>query len=150
MKQCPQCHEEFADKFGFCPVDGTPLDVPFAEPAQTSAAADESVVTASGSAAGAASSDGPAGNTADDWSAETAAASAVPPSNSGVEREELHLTFLEDEGLTRRLVKELKAVGHDAELTWPEFKRDPVGFTRRSATATATLRCEKNFQPALP
>ncbi|MCA1617901.1 MAG: energy transducer TonB [Acidobacteria bacterium] len=134
MKQCPQCHEEFADKFGFCPVDGTPLDVPVAEPAQTSAAADESVVTASGSASSN-GSDGPAGNTADDWDATTAAGSAFPPSNSGAEREELHLTFLEDEGLTRRLVKELKAVGHDAELTWPEFKRDPVGFTRRSATA---------------
>ena len=25
MKRCPTCQEEFADKFGFCPVDGTPL-----------------------------------------------------------------------------------------------------------------------------
>src|SRR5207253_1639959 len=25
MKQCSTCHEEFADKFSFCPVDGTPL-----------------------------------------------------------------------------------------------------------------------------
>ena len=141
MKHCPQCHEEFADKFGFCPVDGTPLDVAVAEPVQTSAAADESVVTASAPAAGSAyseASDGPAGDAADDWDATTAAGSTIPPSNSGVEREELHFTFLEDEGLTRRLVKELKAVGHDAELTWPEFKRDPVGFTRRSATAYGT------------
>jgi TonB family protein len=53
----------------------------------------------------------------------------------GDEREEFHLTFLEDEGLTRRLVKELKSVAHDAELTWPEFKRDPVGFTSRSVSA---------------
>ena len=26
MKQCPTCQEDFADKFGFCPVDGTPLN----------------------------------------------------------------------------------------------------------------------------
>ena len=25
MKQCSTCREEFADKFSFCPVDGTPL-----------------------------------------------------------------------------------------------------------------------------
>ena len=25
MKQCPTCQEDFADKFSFCPVDGTPL-----------------------------------------------------------------------------------------------------------------------------
>ena len=25
MKRCPTCQEDFADKFGFCPVDGTPL-----------------------------------------------------------------------------------------------------------------------------
>ncbi len=26
MKQCTTCQEEFADKFSFCPVDGTPLN----------------------------------------------------------------------------------------------------------------------------
>jgi len=129
MKQCPQCREEFADKFGFCPVDGTPLDAPSA------VAPDESVVTASAPAADPdATSYSSTSNGPDDSDA-THGAGFVPPSNAGGEREELHLTFLEDEGLTRRLVKELKAVGHDAELTWPEFKRDPVGFTRRSATA---------------
>ena len=25
MKFCTRCEEEFADKFSFCPVDGTPL-----------------------------------------------------------------------------------------------------------------------------
>ncbi len=62
-----------------------------------------------------------------------AAGAGIPPLPDG--REEYHLTFLEDEGLTRRLVKELKAVGHDAELTWPEFKRDPAGFTGRMLVA---------------
>ena len=50
-------------------------------------------------------------------------------------RGEYRLTFVEDEGLTRRLVKELKAVGREAGLTYPEFKRDPVGFTWRSVAA---------------
>ncbi|MBC7930792.1 MAG: energy transducer TonB [Rubrivivax sp.] len=50
-------------------------------------------------------------------------------------RGEYRLTFIEQEGLTRRLTRELRNVGHDAELTWPEFKRDPVGFTGRSVGA---------------
>src|SRR6185503_15095247 len=32
MKFCSTCREEFADKFSFCPVDGTPLTAPVAEP----------------------------------------------------------------------------------------------------------------------
>src|SRR5579885_570745 len=47
-------------------------------------------------------------------------------------RGEYHLTFVEDDGLARRLARQLKSVAEDAGLTWPEFKRDPVGFTRRS------------------
>jgi len=50
-------------------------------------------------------------------------------------RGEYHLTFVEDDGLARRLARQLKSVAGDAELTWPEFKRDPVGFTRRSVGA---------------
>ncbi|MDT7806435.1 MAG: hypothetical protein QOJ70_248, partial [Acidobacteriota bacterium] len=50
-------------------------------------------------------------------------------------RGEYRLTFVEDDGLTRRLARELSAVSRGAELTWPEFKRDPFGFTRRSVEA---------------
>jgi TonB family protein len=135
MKQCSQCQEEFADKFGFCPVDGTPLDVPPVQHAQARAA-DESVVTAVAPAVASVSSNGSGesgGHAANGSGA--AVASAVPPSSAGGGRGELHLTFLEDEGLTRRLVKELKSVGHDAELTWPEFKRDPAAFSKRMAVA---------------
>ena len=32
MKFCSTCKEEFADKFSFCPVDGTPLNVLVSEP----------------------------------------------------------------------------------------------------------------------
>src|SRR6266478_10088543 len=34
MKFCSTCREEFADKFSFCPVDGTPLTVPVVQPEQ--------------------------------------------------------------------------------------------------------------------
>src|SRR5829696_236863 len=131
MKQCPTCQEEFADKFGFCPVDGTSLGAPGEAPAAPQAS-DGSVVTAVSTAAYAASSAGAGGG--DDVEATTVASGAgIPPSGNG--REEYHLTMLEDVGLTRRLVKELKAVGHDAELTWPEFKRDPAGFSKRMLVA---------------
>src|ERR1700737_1932757 len=32
MKFCSRCQEEFADKFSFCPVDGTPLSLLAAQP----------------------------------------------------------------------------------------------------------------------
>src|ERR671915_1063030 len=34
MKFCSVCKEEFADKFSFCPADGTPLNAPVLEPSQ--------------------------------------------------------------------------------------------------------------------
>ena len=131
MKQCPTCQEEFADKFGFCPVDGTPLGAQAAaQPVAAARVADESVVTAAKS-----SSAGPA--PADGFyqqdNEETVSSRPTP------DRGEYHLTFIEDEGLTRRLVKELKAAAHEAELTWPEFKRDPVGFSKRTAYASGAL-----------
>ncbi|HEX8558771.1 MAG TPA: energy transducer TonB [Pyrinomonadaceae bacterium] len=53
----------------------------------------------------------------------------------GAGRDEYRLTFVEDEGLARRLMREVRAAGAGAGLTWPEFRRDPVGFARRSAAA---------------
>jgi hypothetical protein len=52
---------------------------------------------------------------------------------------EFHLTMIEDAGLINRLTTELREVAQASQLTWPEFKRDPVGFTRRSAAAYGTL-----------
>src|SRR6266550_6560332 len=43
MKFCSNCREEFADKFSFCPVDGTPLTVPVVQPEQK--VASEPVIT---------------------------------------------------------------------------------------------------------
>src|SRR5215211_5530860 len=102
MKHCPTCQEEFADKFGFCPVDGTPLGAPGVAPAAPQAS-DESVVTEASTAAYSASSAEAGGG--DDAEATAAAGAGIPPIPDG--REEFHLTFLEDVGLTRRLVKEL-------------------------------------------
>src|SRR5207253_3988524 len=45
---------------------------------------------------------------------------------------EYHLTILEDKGLLSRLADELGEVSHNYQLTWPEFKRDPFGFVKRS------------------
>jgi TonB family protein len=64
-----------------------------------------------------------------------AAAFALP-------RAEYRLTFLEDEGLARRLARELRGAARESSLTWPEFKRDPFGFTRRSVAAYTRLTCE--------
>ena len=52
---------------------------------------------------------------------------------------EYQLTILEEAGLTRRLLGEVRAVARDAELTWPEFKRDPAGFAVRMARAYAAM-----------
>jgi len=109
MKFCSTCKEEFADKFSFCPVDGTPLNVLVSEP-------EESVVIS---------------------------ASATEPLNAGEPvlagsgsmalqpRGEYHLTMMDDAGLVGRLAKEVSDVAHEYQLTWPEFKRDPFGFTKR-------------------
>lgn len=110
MKFCSTCKEEFADKFSFCPVDGTPLNVLVPEPEKSVAntvqrseplGAVEPVMAGAG-------------------------AMAMAP------RGEYHLTMIDDAGLLGRLAKELSDVAHEYQLTWPEFKRDPFGFTKRS------------------
>ena len=119
MKFCNTCQEEFADRFSFCPVDGTPLSVtpvvttseparpaetvPVAEPVTPAPAAFSASLTA-------------------------AAAAGAAHENIG----EYHLTILEDRGLLSRLAGELGNVAHNYQLTWPEFKRDPFGFVKRS------------------
>ncbi|MDX6696052.1 MAG: hypothetical protein QOF02_3655, partial [Blastocatellia bacterium] len=107
MKQCSTCHEEFANKFSFCPVDGTPLN----ELAAAIVASPPIVAPV-----------------ASDDEAQTLA--AIPTYNNP----EYHLTIMEDAGITRRLAQQLSAVKHQSQLTWPEFKRDPAGFTRRMAS----------------
>ena len=114
MKFCSTCQEQFADRFSFCPVDGTPLSaVPAAPAASVSAPAPEietfypvaESVTSKASAepeyfeaATATSATAPA--------ARTATLNAV---NVG----EYHLTILEDKGLLSRLADEVGEVAHN-------------------------------------
>ncbi|MDQ6651165.1 MAG: energy transducer TonB [Acidobacteriota bacterium] len=109
MKFCSSCKEEFADKFSFCPVDGTPLSVLVSEPepkVMKSTSFREPLMANSPTLAA-------AGSTA-----------LVP-------RGEFHLTFIDDAGLVSRLSEALKEVARESQLTWPEFKRDPFGFSKR-------------------
>jgi TonB family protein len=113
MKRCSTCQEEFADKFSFCPIDGTPLN-------ELAAA-----IVASPLPANAAPMH--------DGEERMLHASPVPSYN------EYHLTIIEDAGLTSRLMKEVREAAHQSQLTWPEFKRDPVGFSKRSVTTYSLM-----------
>jgi TonB family protein len=126
MKFCDTCQEQFADRFSFCPVDGTPLSaVPVTTvnaPASEIEASYPAADTATFQRATAAPFEAPA--------AATSAPAAV--SANAVLFGEYHLTILEDAGLASRLAGELGGVAHNYQLTWPEFKRDPFGFVKRS------------------
>ena len=54
-------------------------------------------------------------------------------------RPEYHLTVLEDTSLMRRLARELSLLKAQSALTWPEFRRDPAAFTRRTLAAFSAL-----------
>jgi TonB family protein len=108
MKQCSVCREEFADKFSFCPVDGSPLNE---------------------LAAAIISSPPP------ELAAHASKARPLIAYSSG----EYHLTIIEDEGLTSRLREELRQVALESQLTWPEFRRDPYSFARRSIAAYSLM-----------
>jgi TonB family protein len=143
MKQCSLCQEEFADKFTFCPIDGTPLTRLSAIPAAPSRPESEETVPSMPASAenftnneSRAADENVAGNAGNQGAAAAAAvvagAAAAGAAASG--KGEFHLTIIEDAGITRRLLGELSAVKHQSQLTWPEFKRDPAGFSRRLAT----------------
>jgi TonB family protein len=122
MKFCSVCEEEFADKFSFCPVDGTPL-------ALISPKVEDPSLTVS--------KDNPAKIevpfSRSDVPADSEPVYAAAGNSSAlVLRDEYHLTMLDDAGLSSRLGHVLKDVAHEYELTWPEFKRDPFGFTKRT------------------
>ena len=167
MKFCNTCQEQFADRFSFCPVDGTPLSVApaaTAAPKATSSPADleasypmsetPSRVTprATVPAQPIQSSPiepAPVESTplretsgfvpAAHWPPSVvpkivvpvaAGAAAYPAPHKMIG--EYHLTMLADKGLLPRLGDAFAEVGHQYQLTWPEFKRDPFGFVKRS------------------
>jgi TonB family protein len=134
MKVCSTCQEEFAEKFSFCPVDGTPLNgfVPRDEESVTRAAAHEPAARVTPSVTNSA----------------TYAAAAVAGSAGAIaEKEEFHFTFMDDAGLFQRLLEAAKDVAHESELTWPEFKRDPFGFSKRMVVGYSQASWRALSQP---
>jgi TonB family protein len=129
MKFCSVCKEEFADKFSFCPVDGTPLKTvaPPVEDPSVTVNRDPSVTVNRDTVAEPA-----AAFTSAPVESEPAWTGGANTSLALAPRGEYHLTFLDDSGLGSRLMHEFKDVSHEYELTWPEFKRDPFGFTKRA------------------
>jgi TonB family protein len=132
MKQCSTCQEEFADKFSFCPVDGTPLNGFVANTANTIAppAADPEETISSSPAVN--ENFAPSDNFA---ASESAAAKSVTAASGN----EYHLTIIEDAGLSSRLMQEVREAAHQSQLTWPEFKRDPVGFSKRTVSTYSSM-----------
>lgn len=147
MKKCSTCHEEFAPKFSFCPVDGTPLSEEISETAANYALWEASTVSPTVAAetpepnvlhvdASSANDNPPV---QDDIPTARKAAAHTSSSTSLMPASEYHLTFVDDTGLTRRLMTELREVAHDSQLTWPEFKRDPFGYSKRMITGYGSL-----------
>src|SRR4030095_15661575 len=160
MKFCNTCQEQFADRFSFCPVDGTPLNaVPavIAAPTNNVAPADIEtsypmsetaepekpvivppapippfVVPPAPVSVAPVSVVPPVVTAAASPVMNTVAATSTPAAAGHDMIGEYHLTILEDRGLVPRLTDEVANVAHNYQLTWPEFKRDPFGFTKRS------------------
>jgi TonB family protein len=130
MKFCSVCEEEFADKFSFCPVDGTPLTQVVPK------VGDESVTAISDPSLTVNSDQKPRievpFNQSDIPADSEPVYAASGNSMAMVLRDEYRITMLDDAGLAARLSHEIKDVAHEYELTWPEFKRDPFGFTKRT------------------
>jgi len=131
MKFCSTCKEEFADKFSFCPVDGTPLNAVVAAPEVPVVVPPPPVIK-------------PA-NVHPPMMA--AAAAGGGGGMALIPRDDFHFTFMDDAGLTSRLVDALKGVAHESELTWPEFKKDPFGFTKRGVVGYGSAGWRVLSQP---
>jgi TonB family protein len=133
MKFCSRCEEEFADKFSFCPVDGTPLTTVSArveEPSITKVE-DPSITMARDNDPSVTMPRGTQG-VPPEIPANESIHAAADGSMALTQRGEYHLTIMNDQGLVGRLAHELGDVRHEYQLTWPEFKRDPFGFTKRT------------------
>src|SRR5258705_5296032 len=131
MKFCSRCNEEFADKFSFCPVDGTPLTsmvVDSEEASLTVSKEDPSLTVSRGDSGWTVSESAPPPivSAASPHEEPPAADPVYAHSSALAQREEYHLTIMDDSGLVQRLSHELKDVAHEYELTWPEFNEDTL------------------------
>jgi len=160
MKFCNTCQEQFADRFSFCPVDGTPLnavpavsaaptnnvasaDIETSYPMSETAEREKPVVVPPTPISPVVVPPAPVSPAPVSVAPPVVTAAASPVMNTvaatstaaAAEHDmigEYHLTILEDRGLVPRLTEEVANVAHNYQLTWPEFKRDPFGFTKRS------------------
>jgi TonB family protein len=160
MKFCNTCQEQFADRFSFCPVDGTPLsavpaviavptnnvapaDIETSYPMSETAEPEKPVVVPPAQISPVIVPPAPVSPAPVSVAPPVVTAAASPVMNTVAATSttaagehnmigEYHLTILEDRGLVPRLTEELGNVAHNYQLTWPEFKRDPFGFTKRS------------------
>ncbi len=105
MKRCNACDEEFENKFSFCPVDGTPLNELAAALVNQRTRRDSIAL---------APEDEPLANP-----------DSVPS------RCEFNVTIVDSSVLFQRLTTELRFVVYRLMQAWPDFKRDPIGVTRR-------------------
>ena len=112
MKFCSVCKEEFADKFSFCPVDGTPLTVvtpPVEDPSVTVNRDPSATISRDTVLESAPAYHEEAIQSEPEWvGSNTSSAIAL--------RDEYHLTIMDDTGLIPRLFHE---VGDEYNLTWP-------------------------------
>ncbi len=139
MKFCSTCQEEFAEKFSFCPVDGTPLNGLVRKEAEITVSAVQAAPRIN-------QPEIPRRIEPDTTRSAPShePAFATASSQTLVQRDEYHLTILDDKGLVSRLAGEVSRVGHEYQLTWPEFKRDPFGFTKRSIVGYGQMAA-RNF-----
>jgi TonB family protein len=106
MKRCNACQEEFADKFSFCPVDGSPLN---------------------SLAAALVGKEVPSDSYPHEFSR------AEPQSDqAAVLLPEFKLTMISTAGLWFRLTSEVSFVLVQLRLAWPDFKRNPIIVGKRA------------------
>jgi TonB family protein len=106
MKTCTACEEQFENKFSFCPVDGTPLNLLAAALS---------------------------GYSTKDKPTATTQATPLPRLRSQVRRYQYQPTILSSAGLLKRLAAELQFLLDRLKKAWPELKSDPLAFTKRAA-----------------
>jgi TonB family protein len=122
MKECPTCREAFADKFVFCPTDGTPLNElsvnPIAEEDATVDSANANPVAASDDAF-----------TGDEFTDEASSNDVV---NGGVPaRPEYQMTMLQDTGIIHRLGVETREFKNNPKAYAENLNADFNAFVRR-------------------
>ena len=105
MKRCNACQEEFADKFSFCPVDGSPLN---------------------SLAAALVGKEVPG-----DFYAREFVSDEPLCGHPAAPQREFKLTMISTAGLGVRLAAEVSFVIDQLRQAWPDFKRDPLGVGRR-------------------